>query len=345
MTTLLRCTGITRTFPGVRALSSVDFEVQEGEVHALIGENGAGKSTLMHILAGVYPPDSGIIEFQGRPVEIPDERHAQQMGIGIVYQERSLFDLLTVAENIFAGNQPAGRLGTIDRAKMHIAARDLLRRVELHVDPATPLGRLSAAQQQVVEIAKALSFDSRLFILDEPTAALTIAETNTLFRVVRQLKERGVGIVYISHRLEEVFQLADRVTVLKDGRLQGTLAVAETTPEQLVSLMVGRDLVREPGHPPPLVKDVPALEVIGLSGPKTGPSPSPPGPVRFSHLPVWPAPEEPNLHGPFSERKPSRPARCAYRASPRESARRAMPSRPASATFPKIARNWASFWK
>ena len=130
---------------------------------------------------------------------------------------------------------------------------------------------MSAAQQQVVEIAKALSFDSRLFILDEPTAALTIAETNTLFRVVRQLKERGVGIVYISHRLEEVFQLADRVTVLKDGRLQGTLAVAETTPEQLVSLMVGRDLVREPGHPPPLAKGVPALEVIGLSGPKTRP--------------------------------------------------------------------------
>ena len=222
--------------------------MREGEVHALVGENGAGKSTLMHMLAGVYQPDSGIIEFQGRPVRDPDERHAQQMGIGIVYQERSLFDLLTVAENIFAGNQPAGRLGTIDRAKMHPAARDLLRRIELDVDPATPLGRLSAAQQQMVEIAKALSFDSRLFILDEPTAALTIAETKTLFRVVRQLKERGVGIVYISHRLEEVFQLADRVTVLKDGRLQGTLAVAETTPDELVSLMVGRDLVREPGH-------------------------------------------------------------------------------------------------
>ena len=191
------------------------------------------------------------------------------MGIGIVYQERSLFDLLTVAENIFAGNQPAGRLGTIDtRQNAHRRSRPATQRVELHVDPATPLGRLSAAQQQMVEIAKALSFDSRLFILDEPTAALTIAETNTLFRVVRQLKEQGVGIVYISHRLEEIFQLADRVTVLKDGRLQGTLAVAETTPEQLVSLMVGRDLVREPGHLPPLAKGVPALEVIGLSRPK-----------------------------------------------------------------------------
>jgi ABC-type sugar transport system ATPase subunit len=269
MSTLLRCSAISKSFPGVRALSGVDFELREGEVHAVVGENGAGKSTLMHILAGVHQPDSGTIELQGQPVTIPDERHAQRMGIGIVYQERSLFDLLTVAENIFAGTQPVTRLGTIDRSRLHDDARKLLRRIDLDVDPATPLGRLPAARQQMVEIAKALSFNSRLFILDEPTSVLTAAESETLFRVVRQLRDQGVGIIYISHRLEEVFRLADRVTVLKDGRLQGTLQVSNTSPDELVSLMVGRDLSRASAHAEITREGLPALEVIALAGRKT----------------------------------------------------------------------------
>ena len=174
--------------------------------------------------------------------------------------------------------EPVNRLGLIDRSRLHANARDLLRRIELDVDPAAPLGRLSAAQQQMIEIAKALSFNSRLFILDEPTSVLTAAETETLFRVVRQLRDQGVGIIYISHRLEEIFRLADRVTVLKDGRVQGTLPVAGTSPDELVSLMVGRDLVREAGHEQTLHKGVPALEVTGLAGRKNRP-------VSFS---AWP---------------------------------------------------------
>jgi ribose transport system ATP-binding protein len=271
MTPLLRCRGVSKSFPGVTALAGVDFEVNPGEVHALAGENGAGKSTLMHILAGVHQPDAGAIEFQGRPVRILNERHAQQMGIGIVFQERSLFDLLSVGENIFAGNQPVTRGGIVDRAQLYAKAKALLQRIGLDVDPSTRLGALSPAQQQMVEIAKALSFHSRLFILDEPTASLSAAETETLFRVVRQLRHEGVGVIYISHRLGEIFQLADRVTVLKDGRVQGTMPVAAVSPDSLVSLMVGRDLARETHHPAPIRRGVPALEVIGIAGPKIKP--------------------------------------------------------------------------
>ena len=242
MSLLLRCTGISKSFPGVQALSSVDFDVQAGEIHALVGENGAGKSTLMHLLAGVYQPDSGSIEFQGSTVQIPSERHAQQMGIGIVYQERSLFDLLTVAENIFAGNQPSGRLGTIDIAKMHSTARELLRRIELDVDPATPLGRLSPAQQQMVEIAKTLSLNARVIIMDEPTSSLTLSETERLLQTVKDLSKHGVSVIYISHRMGEIIECADRVVALRDGKNAGELAKEEITHDRMVALMVGREL-------------------------------------------------------------------------------------------------------
>jgi len=240
---LLAMSGIGKQFPGVRALDDMQLEVRAGEVHAIVGENGAGKSTLMHILAGVYRPDAGQINFAGRrDISIFDEQEAQRLGIAIVYQERSLFDSLTVAENIFAGRQPVSFAGWIDRRTMEQGARRLLNQVGLDVHPATPLSELSSAQQQLVEIAKALSLDARLIIFDEPTAALTETETHTLFGVIRSLRAAGKAVIYISHRLEEIFAIADRVTVLKDGRWQGTIPAREATPQELVRRMVGREL-------------------------------------------------------------------------------------------------------
>jgi ribose transport system ATP-binding protein len=267
---LLAMSGICKQFPGVRALDEMQLDVRGGEVHAVVGENGAGKSTLMHILAGVYQPEAGRIDFAGSEhVAIVDERAAQRLGIAIVYQERSLFDSLTVAENIFAGRQPV-RLGTwIDRGKMENEARRLLDQVELRVSPAAPLSTLSGAEQQLVEIAKALSLNAKLIIFDEPTAALTEAETKTLFGVIRSLRKSGTAVIYISHRLEEIFALADRVTVLKDGRWQGTLPTTDATPQELIRRMVGRDLKALP-HASPTHADSRSsasavLEVQGLS--------------------------------------------------------------------------------
>lgn len=264
--TLLVMRGIHKRFPGVQALKGVNLEVRAGEVHALVGENGAGKSTLMHILAGVLQPDEGTIEFGGcANVVIADEHSAQQLGIAIVFQERSLFGSLSVAENIFAGRQSANRWGKIDRRALHGKSRELLDRVRLEVEPDDSLELLSPAQQQMVEIAKALSVGAKLIIFDEPTASLTQTETSALFRVIHQLKDEGVGIIYLSHRLEEIFQIAERVTVLKDGAGQGTLAVRETSPGELVSRMVGRELNlhRRPDRESPEVKAI-RLEVTGL---------------------------------------------------------------------------------
>ncbi len=242
---LLETRNIHKRFPGVHALRGVSIDLRPGEVHALVGENGAGKSTLMHILAGVHQPDEGELKIAGHPVVIADERHAQALGIGIVYQERSLFDLLTVAENIFAGRQPTGRWGVIDRATMRAETQSILNQLDLKIAPDMPLGLLNPAQQQMVEVAKALALNACILIFDEPTAALTEAETNTLFRVIRQLRAQGKGILYISHRLHEIFALADRVTVLRDGAGRGTFAVAETSPDDLVTRMVGRELDAE----------------------------------------------------------------------------------------------------
>jgi ABC-type sugar transport system ATPase subunit len=262
-------TRICKDFPGVRALDAMQLEVAEGEVHAVVGENGAGKSTLMHILAGVYQPDSGRIDFAGHSdVRIADEQAAQKVGIAIVYQERSLFNSLSVAENIFAGRQPV-RLGNwIDSNAMAASASRLLQKVGLDVHPHAPLSSLSPAEQQLVEIAKALSLNARLIIFDEPTAALTEAETKTLFAVIRSLQAAGTAVIYISHRLEEIFSIASRVTVLKDGRWQGTLPIAEATPNELVRRMVGRELVNVSRAMPSAGESqttAPALEVRELS--------------------------------------------------------------------------------
>jgi ABC-type sugar transport system ATPase subunit len=262
---------ISKAFPGVLALSDMQLEVRRGEVHAVVGENGAGKSTLMHILAGVHHPDEGRIAFANQDnVRIADERAAQKLGIAIVYQERSLFDSLTIAENIFAGRQPVRFGNCIDRRRMEQDAGRLLSQVGLLVHSRTLLKELSPAQQQLVEIAKALSFDASLIIFDEPTAALTETETKTLFAVIDALRTAGTAVIYISHRLEEVFQIADRVTVLKDGRWQGTLPIKETTPQQLIKRMVGRDVagtlrVPSPAAAAPQMPPATALEVRQLS--------------------------------------------------------------------------------
>lgn len=241
---LLSMHGVSKRFGGVQALDGVNLEVRAGEVHALVGENGAGKSTLMHILAGVHQPDGGRIVWEGKEVILANEHVAQQLGIAIVFQERSLFSSLTVAENIFAGRQPVSGWGMIDHRSLHEQTREILGRVGLACDPKAPLAELSAAQQQMVEIAKALSLNAKLIIFDEPTAALTERETAALFSVTAQLKGRGVAIIYISHRLEEIFGIADRVTVLKDGRWQGTFAVSQTTTDELIRRMVGRGISR-----------------------------------------------------------------------------------------------------
>jgi ABC-type sugar transport system ATPase subunit len=264
---LLAVRGVHKRFPGVHALRGVSLDVRRGEVHALVGENGAGKSTLMHILAGVLQPDEGAIDFDGQTgVVIANEHAAQRLGIAIVFQERSLFNPLSAAENIFAARQPVNRLGKVDWRKLHAATRELLARVGLAIEPDTPVSELSPAQQQMVEIAKALSLHARLIIFDEPTAALTDTETRALFGVMAQLKQQGVGVIYISHRLEEIFQVADRVTVLKDGEGQGTLPVRETNPDDLVRRMVGRELSLHKRHGRAVAESQPVmLEARGLT--------------------------------------------------------------------------------
>ena len=243
MNTFLAMRDIRKRFGGVQALNGISFGVRGGEVHALVGENGAGKSTLMHILAGVHQPDEGEIDLDGKNnVVLPNEHAAQKRGIAIVFQERSLFTSLTVAENIFAGRQPISRLGNIRRSELYRQTAVLLAQVGLRCDPKTPLSELSTAQQQMVEIAKALSLNAKLIIFDEPTAALTETETTTLFRVIGKLKRRGVAVIYISHRIEEIFKIADRVTVLKDGVGQGTFDVPRISADDLIRSMVGRRL-------------------------------------------------------------------------------------------------------
>jgi len=243
---ILEMKGIHKYFPGVYVLKGVDFDVYRGEVHALVGENGAGKSTLMHILAGVHQQNSGTIFFNQRiDIQIENEHMAQRIGIGIVFQDQSLISTLSVAENIYAGRQLANRWGIINYRALYEKAGELLDVLGMDIDPKTPLSHLSPAQQQQVEIAKALSVDAQLLIFDEPTSSLTETEITALFDVIERLKKKNVGIIYISHRLEEIFKVADRVTVLKDGEHRGTFPVSEITPDDLISLMVGRDFLKD----------------------------------------------------------------------------------------------------
>ncbi len=239
---VLEMRNITKIFPGVKALDNVSFACVRGEVHALVGENGAGKSTLMKILAGVYQPDAGQIILRGRPTRISSPYDAQRLGIAIIYQELNLLPELTVAENMFLGREPRGPLGFVDSRKLCEQAQALLKQLGVELNLRTPVRRLSVAQQQMVEIAKALSLNADLIIMDEPSATLGGCDLEHLFQIIPVLQTRGVTVIYISHRLEEVFQIAQRVTVLKDGQLVSTCRVEDIDKATLIRMMVGRAL-------------------------------------------------------------------------------------------------------
>ncbi|MFF2506055.1 sugar ABC transporter ATP-binding protein [Streptomyces sp. NPDC058067] len=240
---LLRIEGIRKTFPGVVALDSVDFDLRRGEVHVLLGENGAGKSTLIKMLSGAYRPDAGRILVDGEEARIHGAQDAERLGIATIYQEFNLVPDLTVAENIFLGRQPR-RFGMIDRKRMEADAEELLGRVGLSVSPRARVRELGIARLQMVEIAKALSLDARVLIMDEPTAVLTSEEVDKLFAIVRALREDGVGVVFITHHLEEIAALGDRVTVIRDGRSVGQVP-ASAPEDELVRLMVGRSIEQQ----------------------------------------------------------------------------------------------------
>jgi len=236
---LVEMTGVTRIFPGVTALDNVNFQLLAGEVHVLFGENGAGKSTLISILSGVYPQSTGSVKLMGEEVSFGSVADAKAKGVAAVFQEFSLVPTLSVAKNIFLGSEPM--IGPfIDRRKMEVEARKLFADLGFDIDVRAPVATLSRAQQQMTEIAKAIHSNAQVLILDEPTASLTERETKTLFRIVSEAKARGVGIVYISHRIQEFSVIADRITVLRDGKLIGTVAIADTTPSSLVEMMTGR---------------------------------------------------------------------------------------------------------
>ena len=239
---LLEMRGISKQFPGVIALDHVSFRIGQGEVVALCGENGAGKSTLMKILGGVYQPDGGEILLDGAPVQIPGVNDSMRLGIAFIHQELNVLDNLDVAANVFLGREPRNALGLIDSPKIHADTAPFLRRLGLDISSRTPLDQLSLAQQQMVEIAKALSLNARLIIMDEPTSSLTLQETDRLLTLVRELSAQGVSVIFISHRLGEVADCADRVVVLRDGKNAGELAPSEISHDRIVSLMIGREI-------------------------------------------------------------------------------------------------------
>ena len=269
MPELLEISGVGKSFPGVRALHDVSFSVGAGEVVAVLGENGAGKSTLMKILAGVQMPDAGSIRLEGAPVQIHSVEEGLSLGIALIHQELNLATNLSIGANLFLGREPVKR-GLIDEREIELRSRKLLGRVGLDLDPATLVGDLSIGRQQLVEIAKALSTNARILIMDEPTSSLSQGETERLFEVVKDLRQNGVSILYISHRLGEVVELADRVVVLRDGENAGELARAEINHDRMVSLMVGRDLAQFYAHQP----HPPGEVVLSVSGLRTPAHPS-----------------------------------------------------------------------
>jgi ribose transport system ATP-binding protein len=266
---LLEAEGICKSFPGVRALHNARIKVEAGKLTALLGENGAGKSTLMNILAGVFPPDAGEIRLNGEPIVIRNPRDATDRGISIIHQELNLIPYLTVAENIFLGREPVTPFGMVDKRVMNRAAAALLARLELAVDPRTPIYKLRVGAQQVVEIAKALSTDARVIIMDEPTSAISEQEIAALFRVIGELKRSGVGIIYITHKLDELPHIADDLTVLRDGEFIAARPFAEVTHEEMVRLMVGRELTDLfPKSAPRIGDEVLRVADLSLSNPQ-----------------------------------------------------------------------------
>jgi ribose transport system ATP-binding protein len=261
---LLEARDITKSFPGVRALDGVRLTVRRGRLNAVLGENGAGKSTLMNILAGVFPPDSGTVTLEGQTLHFQNPREAQVAGISIIFQELNLVPGLSIAENIFIGREPMTRFGLVDFGRMNAEATALLRELELDADPRTLVSQLKVGAQQVVEIAKALSFNARVIIMDEPTSAITGHEIAVLFRQIKRLKQRGVGLIYITHKLDELPEIADDITVFRDGKFVGAKAFCEVTRDEMIRMMVGRELAdlfpKSPGKPGETV-----LRVTGMS--------------------------------------------------------------------------------
>lgn len=239
---ILSLENITKIFPGVKALDRVRIDLLAGEVHTLMGENGAGKSTLMKIIAGVYKPEEGQYYFEGKEVNFHSPRDAQLKGISIIYQEFNLIPHLSIAENIFLGREPVNRIGKVDWKKMHEKTRELLNELAVNLNPQEKIVNLSIANRQMVEIAKALSFNSKVIIMDEPTAVLEDEETEHLFKIIAELKEKKVGILYISHKMDEIFKISDRITVFRDGKYIKTLQASATDTNEIIKLMVGREI-------------------------------------------------------------------------------------------------------
>jgi ribose transport system ATP-binding protein len=261
---LVEMTDISKSFPGVQALEGAHFELRAGEVHALVGENGAGKSTLMKVLSGIYKRDAGTIKVKGVEVEITSPRAAQDLGISIIHQELNLMGHLTVAQNVFIGREPRRGVLLNDKA-LNRKTAELFEELHLHLDPTARVSKLAVAQQQMVEIAKALSYNSDVLIMDEPTAALTETEIDELFRITDHLRERGHGIVHISHRLEELKRITNRVTVMRDGRYVDTVNTADASIGQIISMMVGRTVFEATPELPETVDPTITLEVSGLN--------------------------------------------------------------------------------
>ncbi|MEI8199905.1 MAG: sugar ABC transporter ATP-binding protein [Eubacteriales bacterium] len=262
---ILQMTGISKSFPGVKALKKVKFDLNEGEIHALMGENGAGKSTLMKILTGIYNRDEGDITYMGEPIHLKNTREAQGKGICIIHQELNMMTHLTVAQNIFIGREKTNGI-FLDEKAINVNAKKLLNKLGIDIDPKELVGNLTVGRQQMVEIAKAISFESKVLVLDEPTAALSDTEIAALFRVMRDLRSQGVGMIYISHRLDEIKQITDRVSVMRDGEYVGTLITKDCTDDEIVKMMVGRTIFEEPKMKSNCPPDAPVvLEVEGMN--------------------------------------------------------------------------------
>ncbi len=266
---ILKMTGIDKRFSGVHALKGVDFDLYAGEVHALMGENGAGKSTLMKVLCGIHAYDSGSIEYFGKKVKFASIAESQAAGISIIHQELNMMNHLTVAQNIYIGREPM-KGGFIDDRKMEADARELFKRIGVRIDPSVKLGSLTVGRQQMVEIAKAVSRDSKLLILDEPTAALTQPEVEDLFRIMHDLQHKGIGMIYISHRMDEINRISDRVTVMRDGEYVGTEYTKNLTKDDIVKMMVGRVIYGEQKEKSLVADDAPVvLEARNIVSGKT----------------------------------------------------------------------------
>lgn len=255
---ILTMKGIDKSFPGVHALDHVDFEVKRGEVHALMGENGAGKSTLMKVLTGIYKKDSGTIAYEGKETEFPSPKDAQDAGIVIVHQELNMLGHLTVAQNIFIGREYMTG-GIIDDGKMNEEANKLFEKLNISINPKEKMGRLTVGKQQMCEIAKAISHDAKVIVFDEPSAALTETEIDELFKIIADLRDKNLGIVYISHRMDEIKKITDRVTVMRDGGYVGTLVTEQSTKDDIINMMVGRVIYEDPKTQSSVSKDAPVV--------------------------------------------------------------------------------------